>query len=663
MVDDLNTDSTGIGIAFRRIEPGTFLMGNDAPLPDDLISPSCFRCGDFDERPVHRVTIGKAYSMGTYQITNAQYERFDPEHRKLRGKLGFSRGDDEAVVFVSWNEAVAFCRWLSDKEREEYRLPTEAEWEYACRAGTTTPFPTGNELPGEFHKNARRTWFPDEARSTADNVVPLTVGTTAPNPWGLYDMNGNVEEWCLDWYGPYGEGDRVDPAGPPDGDFRVTRGGSHSTELYYLRSANRSGALPEERSWLIGFRVVRGSLPKKARPQRMPALELHRVNVRQDTVSPPPAGSGPPRFRGPTRYVKVPPRSYGPAFSRHNHDPAICECPNGDMLAIWYSCVEEPGRELSVLASRLRVGASQWEPASVFWDAPDRNDHAPALWCDGRRIYHFNGMSAAATWGPLATILRVSEDSGSSWSKARIIIPDHGPRHMPIASVFALGDGTIVLPCDAVTGGHGGTALWMSEDQGETWHDAGGTIAGIHASAVELADGRLLAFGRGDEVDGHMAMSVSEDRGTSWIYAASPFPPIGGSQRLVLKRLSGTCSAGSDPLLFVSFANEPLSPEVPIRGMFCALSFDDGDTWGFHRPVSDAGPTRTAETMDGMPCSIGPDTGEPYGYLSACQARNGMVHLISSTNHYAFNLAWLVEHGSPCARPSPTGRSWRTRSG
>ncbi len=432
-----------------RIEPGGFLMGNDTPLPDDLIFASCFRLGDFDERPVHRVTISAAFHLSACQVTNEQYEQFDPSHRALRGKLGFSRDDDEAVVFVSWSDAVTFCRWLGEKEGVEYRLPTESEWEYSCRAGSSTPFYTGDALPHSFSKNQRRTWFPDGTRSTGDNVVPLQVRQTQPNPFGLCDMHGNVEEWCLDWYGPYSDREQIDPAGPAAGDFRVTRGGSHSTELYYLRSANRSGTLPPERSWLIGFRVVMPGAESLSPPRGVPALERHRINVRQDTRPRHLETDSTPFFSGPVRYVNIPPQSYGPMFSRHNHDPAICQCPNGDILAIWYSCVEEPGRELSVLASRLRAGAAAWELASVFWDAPDRNDHAPALWCDGTRMYHFNGLSAAATWGPLSTILRTSDDSGSTWTAAELILKEHGRRHMPIPSVFSLRDGTIVLPCAA----------------------------------------------------------------------------------------------------------------------------------------------------------------------------------------------------------------------
>ncbi len=642
-----STHTNSIGMEFVHIEPGDFLMGNDLPLPDDLVCLSHRRYGDFDERPVRRVAITRPFELGTYQVTNAQYELFDPSHRALRGKLGFSHDDDEAVVFVSWGEAAAFCAWLAGMEGLPYSLPTEAQWGYACRAGTNTPYHTGDGLPKSFHKNARVTWYPDaRSEQDPDEDFRLTVGRTPPNPWGLYDMHGNVEEWCSDWYGPYDERRRVgfaDPIGRADGYFRVTRGGSHSTELYYLRSANRSGTVPEERSWLIGFRVAIGEVTPQFPPIGQP-LRLHERNVQPEIPEDISAGpdASAPYFNGPRVYVNIPPDSYGPAFSLHNHVPAVVSCPNGDVLAIWYTCDEEPGRELGILASRLRWGADEWEPASPFWDAPDRNDHASALLSDGATLYHLNGLSAAATYGSLATIMRTSSNSGATWSKASLILPDHGPRHMPIASAFQLRNGTLVLPCDAVSGGHGGTALWMSEDAGRTWRDPGGTIAGIHASVVELDDGRLMALGRGDNVDGMMPMSLSDDRGATWAYSASPFPPIGTGQRLVLRRLR------EGPILAVSFATAPMTitdesgAERDVEGMFCALSLDEGRTWTNRRLVSDDGLERPVETLDGWACPMGASLSERLGYLTAWQAPNGLIHLLSSRNHYAFNHKWLV---------------------
>lgn len=621
--------TNSIGMRLVRIEPGTFTMGaSDIPLPKDLAPKPYLQFGDFDEKPAHRVHIARPFSAGAFEVTNAQYEQFDPAHRQLRGKLGFSKADDEAVVFVSWNDAVRFTEWLSKKEGRPYRLPTEAEWEYLARAGTTTPFHTGDSLPPEFHKNAKLSWYPDPAREKGDEVVPLTVGKTTPNAWGFYDVHGNVEEWCLDWYGPYEAGEQTDPVGRAYGDFRVTRGGSHSTEVYYLRSANRMGALPDDRSWVIGFRVVQAAMPAT---KPLPAVGPQRYQTNVSQAIPPNVHKGPdparPYFKGPREYVKIPPDSYGPLFSQHNHDPAITECPNGDLLAIWYSCVTEQGRELATAASRLRYGQEEWEPASPFWDAPDRNDHAPALWFDGQKtLYHFQGMSAAATWGSLALIMRTSTDNGATWSPARLIEPEHGLRHQPVESVFRTREGFIILPADAITGGNGGTSIHISRDNGKTWSDPGGDIRGIHGGVTQLNDGRLMAFGRGQPIDGHMPKSVSADMGRTWTYSASPFPPISGGQRLVLMRLK------EGPIFLASFGES---------GLYAAVSFDEGVTWPMRRLVTDDGPARQVPGIDGHLFTMSRTQAEPKGYLSVCQGLDGVIHLISSRQHYAFNLAWL----------------------
>jgi hypothetical protein len=355
-------------------------------------------------------------------------------------------------------------------------------------------------------------------------------------------------------------------------------------------------------------------------------------------------------------------------YSEHNHDPALVDCPNGDLLAIWYSCRTEPGRELTILASRLRYGSEQWEPASVFWDAPDRNDHAPAMWYDGRdTIYHFNGLSAVGTWGSLALIMRVSTDSGATWSKARLIAPEHGYRNQPVESVFRTRQGFIIVPCDAGPGGSDGTAIHISRDRGKTWTDpgagrlpprfasgeVGAWIAGIHAGIVQLEDGSLMALGRGNNIDGRMPMSISKDMGETWTYSASEFPPIGGGQRLILRRLQ------EGPILFVSFTDrkkgvvvrDEAGKERQVYGMFAALSFDDGKTWPIKRLITDSGPARKLDGGGNTGWFVMDEThAEPKGYLAATQTPNGLIHIISSKQHYVFNLAWLRQ-------PMPAAKS------
>jgi len=643
---------------FVRVEPGSFQMGFEGkPLAEQVVKVTELGSrraiwipekGDYDEQPAHQVTISRPFYLGAFEVTNEQYEKFDPLHAYLRGKSGFSIDDKEAVVFVSWKEAKAFCEWLSQKEGRPYRLPTEAEWEYACRAGTTAAFSTGETLPPEFLKNPDNSWYPEPHSSRgSQEVVRLMIGQTPPNPWDLFDMHGNVEEWCADWYGPYEPGNQQDPVGRSDGDFKVTRGGSHGTVAFYLRSANRLGALPDDKSHMIGFRVALGPMPETA---PLPASDhrTSREKVNQESAPRRGPDARQPYFHSPREYVKIPPESFGPLFSGHNHDPGIIECANGDLLAIWYTTVTERGREMTVASSRLRHGKDQWEPASLFWDAPDRNDHAPALWFDGQKtIYQFLGLSSAATWGPLAVILRTSTDNGATWSRARLIAPERGPRHQPVESVFRTREGYLVLPCDATPEGSGGTALLISRDGGQTWADPGGTIAGIHAGVTQLRDGSLLAFGRGDNIQGKMPKSISADMGRSWKYEPSIFPPVGGGQRLVLLRLQ------EGPLFLASFApparegaqaftvTDASGGKRAVEGLFAAVSYDEGKTWPRIRLVSDDGPGRDLKTTDGRPFKMTPSSAEPRGYMSVCQGKNGVIHLITSINHYAFNLKWV----------------------
>lgn len=279
------------------------------------------------------------------QVTNRQYEMFDPSHKALRGKLGFSTGDDEAVVFVSHDDAVNYTRWLTAKTGRRYRLPTEAEWEWAGRGGNASTsrdyFWTGATVPPAMQNNQKDTGIPSAG-------LPLGVARFPANPLGLFDTIGNVEEWCADWYGPYADPGvaATDPQGPAEGTFRVTRGGSHSTSLYYLRTANRAGTLPGERSWYIGFRVVEdGPADRTVAPSQgyrsagdPPAPRRAREAFAANTSSSWPAWSKTPAAPVVRRYVNIP--STGDRmlpFADHNHEPTIAACPNGDVVSSWYS--------------------------------------------------------------------------------------------------------------------------------------------------------------------------------------------------------------------------------------------------------------------------------------------------------------------------------------
>ena len=187
-----------------------------------------------------------------------------------------------------------------------------------------------------------------------------------------------------------------------------------------------------------------------------------------------------------------------------------------------------------------------------------------SLWNDGQgTLYHFNGLEAGDGWGNLALVLRTSVDSGATWSPSRLINPEHQRRNQVISGTIRTKAGAIIQACDAVWSGRGGTAVHISSDGGRTWVDpgagtpppkfaaglSGGTIAGIHAGLVELGDGRLMALGRDDNIDGQMPLSLSSDGGKTWTYSASPFTPVSSGQRLVLARLR------EGPLLLCSFTD------------------------------------------------------------------------------------------------------------
>jgi len=170
---------------------------------------------------------------------------------------GFDQKDDEPVVMVSWNDADMFCKWLSARDNRDYRLPTEAEWEYACRAGGNTVFWWGDTFEqregGEDGGFARLVSWP-----SLQDQFTHSVGAFRANGFGLYDMAGNVWEWCNDWYSQayYAESPSADPQGPNSGVFRVIRGGAWHDNPRYCRSSCRNGYRPTGRHGLIGFRVV-----------------------------------------------------------------------------------------------------------------------------------------------------------------------------------------------------------------------------------------------------------------------------------------------------------------------------------------------------------------------------------------------------------------------
>jgi len=659
-----------VGMEMMPIKSGSFMMGQQreaSGLPLSLTYGNRhFLGGEVDEQPVHKVIISNDFYISATEVTNAQYELFEPEHRKYRGRRDLSKGDDEAVVFVSWHDAVNFCKWLSKNESKYYRLPTEAEWEYACRADTKTQFNTGDTLPVAYRKQPRHR---DEPKP-----VSTVVGQTPANKWGLHDMHGNVEEWCLDWYGAYLGDEQIDPVGRESGIFKVVRGGSHNVYIKSLRSANRLSTLPEDKHWLLGFRIVCAKLPDT---KPLPAEDKHLVSrdVNQKKFDWEKNKKNGPYFEGPLDYVKKPDEPAEEMFLFHNHVPSVTWCNNGDLLSAWFSCARERGRELSIAASRFRINTGDWDKASLFFNARDRNMHGTGLFnTEDGKIIHLNGLGTDGWWSKLALIMRYSTDNGATWSYPKIVDPEHGEyiAHMGMSWTK---DGSIIFPCDAP----GGTGLYMSKDKGMSWqyitrNGKRKNILGTHAAAVQLNDGSLYALGRGEKLEGKMPVSQSFDKGRTWKYYPSEFPPVSGGQRCILRRLN------EGPLLYVGFTDTADYEKVIVNrprprmlskkgivvkdadgkkrsvyGMFAALSYDDGKSWPYKKLISDFGTGRRLNGEAWTQFFIMDEThAEPLGYLAATQSPDNVIHLMSSGLHYRFNIEWIKKPMPPASGKAMT---------
>ncbi|MBK6999801.1 MAG: formylglycine-generating enzyme family protein [Rhodoferax sp.] len=304
--------TNSLGMRMAHIPAGEFLMGSDESAQSlaksyPLMEPE--RLSDLsDEAPVHRVRITKDFYMSQTEVTVGQFRRFlkasgyvpesiadgtggygynpryDPA-KSERGDLfegrdpryswanpGFAQTERHPVVNVTWNDAQALARWLSEKEGRTYRLPTEAEWEYAARAGTRTRYHNGddpqaqNKVANTFDAGAKRFWPGMQAHALKKRdgyAFTAPVGSFKPNAFGLYDMHGNVWEWTNDLHDAtyYSHSPVDDPQGPTDGSVYVRRGGSWHTWALYTRSSYRNWNSPQTRYTLVGIRLVMDAKP------------------------------------------------------------------------------------------------------------------------------------------------------------------------------------------------------------------------------------------------------------------------------------------------------------------------------------------------------------------------------------------------------------------
>ncbi len=579
--------TNSLGMELVRVEPGAFTMGvGTHPKPADLGTL------DYDEQPAHKVTLTRAFYILKDRVVQEDY---------ARSGLPGSAND------ASWYQAAGFCRWLSQQESCEYRLPTEAEWEYVFtqRAG---------------HKT------------------------------GVAAMKGR--EWVADWHGVLPVESVVDPTGPVTGTTKVIREGAH-----------RASLSPDARNspWELGatgFRVVLVTDPPP-KPFTGPP-PFTQAAIKQTTA---PALQGPdpkvPYFT--VRFaLPIPPENdtglrgsltgLDPSVMAHQHSPGFEILPNGDALAIYFSARGSAGTNENDTATRfvqarLRYGAEEWDPPELFMDFKPLNDQSGLLWRDGNAVRFFGGGRGASPWLPFK--MGVTTNNGATWTVTLPYLdaPAKDYTAQPIVNAFRAPDGTTYFAMDAAKDQ---SFLWRSLDDGLTWHDMGGRTGGRHSTIVPLDEkGSLLAIGgKSTSIEGWSPQCTSRDWGASWSESIkSAFPALASNQRPCLIRLSnGHLCFASDSCR--RRAEAPPKGWIYGTGCIVAISRDNGQTWRIKR----------------LPVELPHETDRKHGtlgYATVRQAPNGVIHLLTTMTHpclhYEFNEAWVSSDAGDAAPESSGG--------
>jgi len=395
----------------------------------------------------------------------------------------------------------------------------------------------------------------------------------------------------------------------------------------------------------LGFRVVQAPMPA-TRPVPVDAPYVQQ-GVKQSTefaaVAP---DQKKPYFK--KRYLLPTPfeNSAGEAidalgfpqyFRDHQHSPGLEVLPNGDVFLVIYTSYHEYETGVSLIASRLRFGAEEWDRPDRLLDFVGVNDHAPMIWHDKGVTRIFWGNPQLVNGG-FPFQWTSSRDNGATWDAIQFPnflgqIGSHS--RQPINTAFRGPNGTMYLSSD---GSGGESVLWASDDDTKTWRDTGGRSAGRHTSFVMLKDGRILALGgKNTHIDEFMPRAISKDGGRSYEVSKTPFPRQGSNQRPTLIRLkSGRLLFAGD---FVYHNNGSQPKGINQLGSYVAISEDEGETWQFKKLIG----AQLHEDVDRAETMRGPT----LGYAVARQGPNGMIHLIATMNnpclHFEFNEAWILD--------------------
>lgn len=630
-----------LGMKMLPVQPGSFKMGASVTKfqlgkKTDLSKDAPY----YDETPVHDVTITYPFRMSETEVTIDQFRQFRKDYKGSEAFRPYASG-------VSWAEANSFCQWLSKKEGKPYRLPTEAEWEYACRAGTASLFWSGEQKP-------------------AADV----------NAWGLKNMHSGVAEWCYDWYGEYPETPQTNPVGYASGLSKVIRGGAANTSelegtspdfhpdtaAVFYRSSNRSSMQPDcpaagtdlPTPHFVGFRVVQATLP--ATKPLLSESSFPLQGVRQTTAF---SQQGPrsdlPYFRARQVMASPPDLTYPaeneavglhPANQGKVHSSGFVACPNGDLLLVGFSSSRlksEAAPNTTMVVTRLRNGADQWEIPELFYDRSGLNDQSALLWNDNGTLWFFGG---GRSLGNVPFVFTRSTDNGATWSPLQtpVMKGNVAPfAPQPINTAFRGPDGTIYFGTDGIGAQ---SLLWASKDNGKTWYDTKGRTEGRHTSFVLLKDNRILGMGgKNSDVEGFMPMTFSSDGGATWTpKVKTPFAAVGSNQRPVILRLQSGRLFFAGDFQDIKMMDNPPPKDITERGSYVALSDDEAKTWKIKKlSLAPQHNDWHGIIKKGSKPQHGFGT---VGYCAAAQAPNGVIHLMTSKGkpsmHFAMNEAWIL---------------------
>ncbi len=473
----------GIPMDLVWIPGGSFLMGR-APLERDAHD---------DEAPQHGVTLTQGFWMGMREVTQAQW-RAVMGTTPWAGKKYVVEGPDMPAVHVSWDDAQDFAKRLGELTGKAFRLPTEAEWERACRADTTTRFYWGDDAGiSDIDENA---WWKRNVLTTEEKHA-RPVGTKKANPWGLCDMAGNVFEWCADWYAPYPAGPVADPAGPETGKQKVVRGGSWMTIAGNGRSARRGHDAPGSAYEDLGFRLV-ASPPPVARDAGLGFVNVFTAGE-----------NGVDTYR----------------------IPAIVAAPDGSLLVFCEARKESiaDASPTDMILRRSLDGGRTWLPVQTIARGTGSEalmNPCPVVDRETGMILLFFINANARGDNRNRHLLAQSADNGVTWSEA----VDAEPLISGYLDTFVSGpcagiqarSGRLIIPgyagpFDEETKAGFRSRVLYSDDHGKSW-TMGASLTEFtdESTAVELGDGKIMLNARGDMGTGCRAVALSGDGGATW---------------------------------------------------------------------------------------------------------------------------------------------------